>query len=70
MPTQDTPQLHIIRSARRTIALELRPDGLLVRAPKYMSQKDIYAFVESKRDWIEKHQKKLQEQKQHLNQHF
>lgn len=63
------PQLHIIRSTRRTIALELTPDGLLVRAPRNMSQKDIYAFVESKQGWIEKHQKKLREQKQLSNQY-
>lgn len=68
MPKQDELQINIIRTARGTIALELKPDGLLVRAPRHMSEKDIYAFVEEKRNWIEKHQKKLQERKQLLDQ--
>ena len=45
----------IIRSNRKTIALEARPDGLLVRAPSTMSDGQIAVFVAKHRDWIDKH---------------
>ena len=47
----------IIRSNRRTIAIQISPDGsLIVRAPQAMSEAKIRQFVESKAHWIEKHQ--------------
>ena len=53
-------KIQIIRSHRRTLALEITPTGeLRVRAPYLISEKDIKKFVESKSDWIEKHLKKL-----------
>ena len=43
----------IIRSHRRSMAIEITRQGeVLVRAPIYVSQKRIYAFVESKQGWI------------------
>lgn len=46
----------IIRSSRKTIALQIMPDGmLLVRCPKHMDERQIRSFVESKRHWIQKH---------------
>lgn len=43
----------IIRSSRRTMALELRNDGqVIVRAPQGMTEMKIHAFVEQKRDWV------------------
>jgi len=58
--------IRIIRSNRRTIAMELKPEGILVRAPKRMSDKAIKAFVLEKRNWIEKHWKELQERQELL----
>ena len=50
----------LIRSSRKTISLQLAPDGsLTVRAPARMPAAEIRAFVESKRDWIESHRSKL-----------
>ena len=44
----------IIRSRRRTIALEITEDAtLLVRAPSKMPIYEIEAFVEKNRDWID-----------------
>jgi len=54
-------QVKIIRSKRKTVSLELRPEGIVVRAPQRMSKQDIYKLVENKRPWIEKNQQKLQE---------
>ncbi|HSK68854.1 MAG TPA: M48 family metallopeptidase [Candidatus Limnocylindria bacterium] len=45
----------IIRSARRTLCLEIRPGGVLtVRAPRRASAEEISSFVRSKEPWIER----------------
>ena len=45
----------LIRSRRRTIAIQIIGGGVTVRAPYHLSQSAIRAFVESKADWIERH---------------
>ena len=53
----------IKRSDRRSMSLELQPDGsVLVRAPLRMSMSRIRAFVEQNRGWIEQRLQKLHEQ--------
>ncbi|MBQ8397482.1 MAG: M48 family metallopeptidase [Clostridia bacterium] len=43
----------VIRSSRRTLALEVRADGtLVVRAPRRMPEREIARFVEAKTAWI------------------
>lgn len=45
----------IIKSNRKTVSIEIRPDGkLTVRAPVRMSYREIEKFVNSKSEWIEK----------------
>jgi len=56
--------LTILRSKRKTLSLELKDDGLLVRAPKRMSNREIQAFILSKKVWIEKHQKIIEERRE------
>jgi len=52
----------IIRSSRKTLALEIQPDGrLLVRAPRRMSEKAIREFVLSKESWISDKLRKFQD---------
>ncbi len=52
----DTEEYTLLRSARRTLGLEIRPDGgLVVRAPRRMPQATIDAFIASKRAWIDEH---------------
>ena len=47
----------LIRSSRRTIGLEIRPDGeLIVRAPHRASIREIEKIILEKKDWIIKHQ--------------
>ena len=49
-------QLEIIRSERRTIAIEIKQDlRVIVRAPLEMRDREIYRFVAKKRLWIDKH---------------
>jgi predicted metal-dependent hydrolase len=44
----------LIRSRRRTVAIQILKDGVIVRAPMKLPAAVIQAFVESKRGWIEK----------------
>ena len=45
----------IIKSDRKTIAIQIKPDGqVVVRCPKRMRIEEAKQFVESKSDWIEK----------------
>lgn len=45
--------MEVIRSGRRTLALELRGDGtLVVRAPQQMREADIQRFIAAKAAWI------------------
>lgn len=55
-----TPQIdQIIRSNRRSISLEIHPDGkLVVRAPKLATNAQIQALVNRKADWIAKNRAK------------
>ena len=46
----------IIKSDRKTISIQIKPDGrVVVRCPKRMRIEEVRRFVESKSDWIEKH---------------
>ena len=49
----------IKRSKRKTLALEMTWDGLIVRAPYYVSKKQIEEFIISNQDWIERTEKKM-----------
>ena len=52
----------IIRSNRRTLALQIAPDAsLIVRAPKKVSEATIFTFVQKKIKWILHHQKLARE---------
>lgn len=46
----------VIKSDRKTIAIQIKPDGqVVVRCPKRMSIVEARRFAESKAGWIEKH---------------
>ncbi len=50
---------HVIRSDRRTVSLQIMPEGqVLVRCPRRMRDREIRSFVSSKAQWIEKHLEK------------
>ena len=55
------PAYELIRSARRTMALEVARDGrVIVRAPMRMSGKQIDEFVSKHAEWIEVHKARQQ----------
>jgi predicted metal-dependent hydrolase len=56
------PKPHIIRSNRRTVALQILPTGeLIVKAPTRASLSFIHTFIEKNREWIEKHLQKARQ---------
>lgn len=63
----EKPKLQIIRSDRKTMALEVTPSGLLVRAPLFVTEKQIETFVSSHRQWIEKQLAKLEKRQEQLD---
>lgn len=48
-------KISLIRSERKSIAIQIKPEGVTVRAPRSMSDVEVRRFLESKRSWIEKH---------------
>lgn len=59
----DLSSIQIIRSSRRTLSLQVKNDGrVLVRAPYRASLRDITAFVQKNRAWLEKHLQKVREE--------
>ncbi|MDD6077211.1 MAG: DUF45 domain-containing protein [Clostridiales bacterium] len=48
------PDYELIRSNRRTLALEVRDGTVRVRAPRRVSRAEIDAFVQSHAAWIER----------------
>ena len=51
----------VIRSNRKTLAIQILPTGkIVVRSPRRARQDDIRAFVESKSNWIETHLARIQ----------
>ena len=45
----------VIRSDRKTLAIQITPQGVVVRAPRRLSDAEIAKFVQQHKDWIEKH---------------
>ena len=55
-------EYEIIRSSRKTIAIQIKAGGrVIVRAPLRSAKKDIERIVGQNRDWIEKNIKRLEE---------
>lgn len=62
-------QVQIIRSNRKSIAIEIRPDcSVCVRAPYRMMNGEIHRFLREKNDWIEKHLETMREKQRQLSQ--
>ena len=53
----------LIKSRRKTISLEVKEDGLIVRAPNRTTKKEADAFVKKHTVWIEKQRIKIEERK-------
>ena len=56
----------VIRSNRKTVALQIKEGNVIVRAPYLMGELDIQKFVEKNKNWVEKHLQKEYERKEKL----
>jgi len=61
MDKKQIPEYTLIRSNRKTIAIEIRPQGMIVRAPLRMRQSQIDKFLKQKETWIREHWKTMKE---------
>jgi predicted metal-dependent hydrolase len=53
---QGSFRVFIKRSSRKSLSLEIMPDGnVLARAPRRMPEREIWAFIREKEDWIRVH---------------
>lgn len=60
--SQNGFRVFIKRSARKSLSLEIMPDGsLLARAPQRMPEREIWAFIREKEDWIRVHREQRME---------
>ncbi len=53
-------ELEIIRSDRKTFAIQIKQNKLIVRAPKRASDEEINSLLRKNQKWIEKHAAKAQ----------
>lgn len=59
-------ELTIIRSERKTVAIQIKGTNIIVRAPRKSRDAEIMAFLRSKRSWIEKHYAAVAERQETL----
>ena len=60
--------MKIIRSKRRTFALQIKPkEGLIVRVPLRASKEQVEKFVNDNKDWIDKNLKIMEERQRKLS---
>lgn len=62
----DNLPVKVIRSKRKTISIELKPEGILVRAPQRLSDQKIREFLHQKREWIDKHWQNMEQRKKEV----
>ena len=62
----ENAEVSVIRSGRKTVSIQVKPNEVIIRAPMRMKEKEIEKFVEAKRNWIEKHLKSLSEKQKAL----
>lgn len=67
MSRQSNPEWPVIRSRRKTLELRVYPEGRVeIRAPFATSKKAIDAFVEDRRDWLNRKLEKTRQKQSRL----
>ncbi len=59
-------EVTVIKSKRKTISIQVKPNEVIIRAPIKTKEKEIEMFAESKRNWVEKHLESLSEKQKLL----
>ena len=62
----ENAEVSVIKSKRKTISIQVKPNEVIIRAPIKMKEKEIEKFVETKRNWIEKHLQSVSEKQKLL----
>ena len=62
----ENAKVSLIRSNRKSLSVQIKPNRVIIRAPNKMKQSDIEKFVESKIKWIEKHLNSISEKQDNL----
>ena len=63
MRNEETISYEVIRSGRKTSAIEVKRDGtVVVRCPMWVADREIGEFVEKHRSWIMEHRAKVLQQ--------
>ena len=61
-------KIEIIRSSRKTLAIEIRPDmRVIVRAPHRVPNSYIEQFISDRADWIVEHLRKMEQKNRQCN---
>lgn len=60
-------KVNIIRSARKTLSIQLKTGEIIARVPLRMKDKEIYSFIESKKPWIEKNLAKIEKREKAIS---
>ncbi len=60
-------KITIIRSERKTLSIELKVGEIIARAPQRMTDDEIYGFINSKKNWINKHLDALSKRQESLS---
>lgn len=55
----ENAKVSVIKSRRKTVSIQVKHEEVIIRAPFFMKKSEIEKFVESKREWVEKHLKSL-----------
>lgn len=45
-------EYHIVYGKIKNLYIQVKDGQIIVKAPKYLSKKDIYNILDKKRDWI------------------
>ena len=59
-------EIRIIRSRRKTMSIEVRPEGVVVRVPRWVLRAEIDRFIAKNEDWIRAQRKKAEAAEQRL----
>jgi len=52
--------IQVVRSKRKSISLQIKSEGVVIRAPKYAPKIALKAFALSKLKWLRKHQQRIE----------
>jgi len=61
-------QYTLVRSKRRTISIQVHPEkGVLIRAPRLVSERRIEKFLKEKETWVKKHIEKVEKKRAQIS---